>query len=530
MSQKIRLTRIAPLITPFERVGLILLILLCALLYFSHSVTVIQVNDSTGYLYGGLRIAETGFPSYYDPLNQLAGPYFTLHAFKVRLGDTDPNFYLNCSPGFPLVVALFRLLIPHPKAIFYASPTMALWGVIGVYALGEALFNARVGLAAAILLAFDPVYFQMATLSRSDAPATATMLWGLALFVSALKGERKGLGLLSGVALGFACLIRYVVVLTLIPLALYLILTYGRSLWAKRSVYGFTLGFGAFALLILLFNRLYYGGFLTTGYSPPHTLNISPPFHPSYFFGRSPVNPGGYVATCRALWNNFRYLLLLAPFALLVVPRRTGIFLTSLALLFPLLFSFYLHAPEGFATRLLLPSFPALYLMVSQLVSRVGEAIVRRRFAVAPLLLAAALLWSLPTLPSSLERANKRNQREISRVALIEEFTSQTEQNAVFLTWRYHDQVILYGHRSAMHFDMIPSFQAKAEQREEEEFEEGVVRVTNTLLGARIPVYWIPDPPRQRPDRCELEPALQAHFQIIPWREQKPVIYRIALK
>lgn len=506
------------------------MILLCALLYFSHSVTVIQVNDSTGYLYGGIRIAETGLPSYYEPNNQLAGPYFTLHAFKVRLGDADPNFYLNYSPGFPLVVALSRLLIPHPKAIFYASPTMALWGVIGIYALGEALFNARVGLTAAILLAFDPVYFQMATLSRSDAPATATMLWGLALFVSALKRECKGLGLLSGVALGFACLIRYVTVLTLIPLALYLVFTYGRSLWAKRSIYGFMLGFGAFALLILLFNRLYYGGFLTTGYSPPHTLNLFPPFHSSYLLGRSPVEPGGYIATCRALWDNFRYLLLLAPFALLAMPRGAGIFLTSLALVFPLLFSFYLHAPEGFATRFLLPSFPAFYLMVSQLVSRVGEVIVRRRFAIAPLLFASALLWSLPTLPSTLEGANKRNQREISRVALIKEFTSQTEKNAVFLTWRYHDQVILYGHRSAMHFDMIPPLQAKVEHRGEEEFKEGLVRATNTLLGVGVPVYWIPDPPRLRPDRFELEPVLRAHFQIIPWREQKPVIYRIEPK
>jgi len=168
--------------------------------------------------------------------------------------------------------------------------------------------------------------------------------------------------------------------------------------------------------------------------------------------------------------------------------------------------------------------------MVSQLVSRVGEAIVRRRFAVSPLLLAAALLWSFPTLPSTLERANKRNQREISRVALIEEFTSQTEKNAVFLTWRYHDQVILYGHRSAMHFDMIPPLQAKVKQRGEEEFAQGLVRVTNTLLGAGVPVYWAPDPPRLRPDRFKLEPVLRAHFQIIPWREQKPVIYRIEPK
>ena len=222
MGQEMRLPRIIALVTPFERGALILLILTCALLYYSHSITVIEGNDSTGYLYGGIRIAETGLPSYHDPLNQLAGPYFTLHAFKVRLGETDPDFYLNYSPGFPLVVALFRLLIPHPEAIFYASPTMALLGLIGIYALGEALFSPRVGLAATVLLAFDPVYFQMAVLSRSDAPATAIMLCSLALFVSAVKRESRLLGLLSGLVLGFACLTRYVMVLTLFPLGVYL--------------------------------------------------------------------------------------------------------------------------------------------------------------------------------------------------------------------------------------------------------------------------------------------------------------------
>ena len=176
MAQESRRRRIIALVTPRERAALILLVLISALLYYSHSITVIESNDSAGYVYGGIRIAETGLPNYENPLNEWAGPYFTLHAFKVRLDETGPSFYLNYSPGFPLVVALFRLLIPHPEAVFYASPTMALLGLVGIYALGEALFSPRVGLAAAILLAFDPVYFQMAVLSRSDAPATAMML------------------------------------------------------------------------------------------------------------------------------------------------------------------------------------------------------------------------------------------------------------------------------------------------------------------------------------------------------------------
>lgn len=529
VSQKLHATAVS-LFAPPERVGLIPLILACALLYFSHSITVIQSNDSAGYLYGAIRIAETGLPSHNNPLNGLAGPYFTLHTFKVRLDETDPNFYLNYSPGFPLVVALFRLLIPHSRAIFLASPTMALVGVIGIYALGEALFNPRVGLAAAILLALDPVYLQMAVLSRSDAAATATMLWGLALFVRALDQERKLLGLLSGVVLGFACLIRYIMVVALLPLALYALLTCGRRLWAKKPIHCFMLGFGAFALLIVAFNHLYYGGLLTTGYHAPHTLIIYPFFDPSYFFGQSPIDPGGYAATLGALWLNFRYLLILVPFSLLVMSRRQGAFLLSLALFFPLLFSFYLYAPAGFGSRFLLPSFPALYLMVSQLASRVAELITRRRSLAGFLLLALAVFCSLPVVPNTLLTVNKRNQRETSRVALIQEFTSQTEENSVFLTRRYHDQVILYGHRSAMHFDMIPSLEAKAEHRGEQEFERGLVRVMNTLLEAGIPVYWIPDSPRKRPDQFELEPVLQTHFRIVPWRERGPVINRIELR
>ena len=520
----------ASLFTPPERAGLVALVIACALLYFSHSITVIQSNDSAGYLYGAIRIAETGLPSYDNPLNELAGPYFTLHAFKVRLDETDPSFYLNYSPGFPLVVALFRLLVPHSRAIFLASPTMALAGVIGIYALGEALFNPRVGLAAAILLALDPVYLQMAVLSRSDAAATATMLWGLALFVRALDQERKLVGLLSGVVLGFACLIRYIMVVALLPLALYALLTCGRRLWAKRPIHCFMLGFGAFALLIMAFNHLYYGGLLTTGYHAPHTLIIYPFFDLSYFLGQSPIDPGGYAATLGALGSNFRYLLIFVPLSLLVISRRQATFLLSLAILFPILFSFYLYAPQGFGSRFLLPSFPALYLMVGQLASRVAALMTRRRSLAAFLLFALAVLHSLPVLPNTLQAVNNRNQREMSRVALIQEFTSQTEGNSVFLARRYHDQIILYGHRSAIHFDMIPSLEAKAKGRGEEDLERGLARVINTLLEAGIPVYWIPDPRPNRPDQFELEPVLQAHFQILPWRGRGPAMYRIQRK
>ena len=530
MSQGTRPCWIIALVTPFERAALILLILTCALLYYSHSITVIQGNDSTGYVYGGIRIADTGLPSYDNPLNEWAGPYFTLHAFKVRLDETDPRFYLNYSPGFPLVVALFRLLIPHSRAIFLASPTMALVGVVGIYALGEALFNPRVGLAAAVLLALDPVYLQMAVLSRSDAAAAATMLLALALFVRAVGQDSKRLGLLSGVLLGYACLIRYVTAVVLLPLALYVIFTGRSRLWAKRPIHCFMLGFGALALLIMSFNLVYYGGPLTTGYHAPHTLVIYPFFDPSYFLGQSPIEPGGYAASLGTLWSNFRYLLMLAPLSLLVMSRRQAAFLLSLAILFPILFCFYLYAPEGFGSRFLLPSFPALYLMVAQLASRVLGLMTRRRSLAAFLLFALAVLHSLPVLPNTLQAVNNRNQREMSRVALVQEFTSQTEQNSVFLARRYHDQIILYGHRSAIHFDMIPSLEAKAKGRGEEDLERGLARVINTLLEAGIPVYWIPDPHANRPDQFDLEPVLQTHFQILPWRGRGPVIHRIQRK
>jgi 4-amino-4-deoxy-L-arabinose transferase-like glycosyltransferase len=518
------------LLTPPERVGLIALVIACALLYFTHCITVIQSNDSAGYLYGGIRIAETGLPSYDNPLNESAGPYFTLHSFKVRLDETDPDFYLNYSPGFPLVVALFRLLIPHSRAIFLASPTMALAGVIGMYALGEALFGPRVGLVAAILLALDPVYFQMAVLSRSDAPATATMLWGLALFVRAYDHKRNLEGLLSGIILGFACLMRYVMAVALLPLALYAIFTNRRRLWAEGPIRRFMLGFGALALLILIFNQVYYGGALTTGYQAPHTLITFPFFDPSYFLGQSPIEPGGYAATLRSLWGNFRYLLILAPLSLLVVSRRQAAFLLSLATLFPILFSFYLYAPEDFGSRFLLPSFPALYLMVGQLASRVAGLATRRRSLASLLLFALVVLHSLSMLPDTLHTVSARNQREISRVALVQEFTSQTEQDSVFLARRYHDQIILYGHRSAMHFDMIPSWEAKVEGRAEAELELGLVQVINTLLEADVPVYWIPDTDPNRPDQLQLDPILQAHYRLLTWREQNPVIYSIQQK
>ena len=330
--------------------------------------------------------------------------------------------------------------------------------------------------------------------------------------------------------MGYACLIRYVTAVVLLPLALYVIFTGRSRFWEERPLRCFALGFGIFALLILSFNLAYYGGPLTTGYHAPHTLITLPFFDLAYFFGQSPIDPGGYPATLAALWGNFRYLLILVPLSFFVMSRGKAAFLFALGVLFPILFSFYLYAPQGFGSRFLLPSFPALYLLIGQLASRGAALVTRRRSLGTLVLLVLAVLCSLRALPNTLQTINQRNQRESSRVALIQGFTSQTQEDSVFLTWRYHDQVILYGHRSAMHFDMIPSLEATSEERTDEEFERGLAQVVGTLLDAGVPVYWVRDESGHGAGRFEPEPVLRANFRVVPWRERQPTIYRIHLK
>src|SRR5690606_6945760 len=139
------------------------------------------ISDPLGYLHAGERLAAGRGPTYEDANDAIAGPYFVLYAFQVsRAGDAA--HYLGYPPGFPLLLAAGALL----GAIHAVVPLLAGLTVLATYGLGAALTGSRgAGLAAALVLAATPVYWEFGTAAWSDVPAALAASAGLLLFVKA---------------------------------------------------------------------------------------------------------------------------------------------------------------------------------------------------------------------------------------------------------------------------------------------------------------------------------------------------------
>jgi len=118
-------------------------------------------------------------------------------------------------PGVSLMgVVLHRLLGPllglTLKEVAVITPAvMSIFTVIGAYLLGQAICGRFGGLLTALLVTFCPAYVSRSVAGWFDDEAIAMpfIVWGLYLFVQALKEERRSwtllLSLLSGLCFGF---------------------------------------------------------------------------------------------------------------------------------------------------------------------------------------------------------------------------------------------------------------------------------------------------------------------------------------
>ena len=170
------------------------LILVSTLAYASYIHPVVRQSDPATYYYAGFRIAEVGRPIYCDENNGVAGSYFTLLGFKVRVHDEATCFYPNLSIGLPLLIAATRRVVAVPDAVFYLTPVLGVVGLVALFALGRSLFGSTTG-----LLAFNPVYWSMATEMWSDVPAMSLIVLGTFLAVRMIHQDSVVQGLLAAV-------------------------------------------------------------------------------------------------------------------------------------------------------------------------------------------------------------------------------------------------------------------------------------------------------------------------------------------
>jgi hypothetical protein len=503
-----------------ERLAGLVLVGVCFLLYTVHSITVMRPNDPVGYVYGGVRIAETGLPGYYDENNTQVGPYFSLNAFKVRISDTDPLFYLNYSPGLPLLVALAHILAP--VAAFYVVPWISVVGVAATFSLGAVLYNQRVGLLGAILLALSPVYLRFATESWSDIPAMAFMAWGLALLVHSLQVGKTKWGLLSGFLMGYAFLVRYPTTLVLIPVAVYLFLEHRIDLLRNRVARVFVLALGLVILLILLFNESYYGGFFSTGYSSQHRPVAWPLFDVDYLLGESPMGGKNLLAILETLLAGFAFSWpLIVVGSLLVRGSRTALLAGTVAT-FVVFYGLYLWPPRDFCGRFLIVVFPMLCVMAGH---GLDWAVLRltgtrgRRFSLL-VGLVVALALTVPGSTDALHQLRARNAGSASRVHLVQELADRTEQDSVFICSWHCDLLIVYGHRSAMNLSWVAA-------RQSPQFDEYLTAAVDALLSRETPVYYVDDSLPSYFGDLHPREILADKYELSLWQDQNSLIPRV---
>jgi len=516
-----------------ERVLALILVAVCAPLYISHTITVMRPNDPTGYVYAGMRIRAGAQPTYRDDNDALVGPYFSLNAFKVRIGQDESVSYLNYSPGLPLLLAAGLLSVPVPTLIYYVVPCMGVIGVAATFALGNVLVNARVGLLSAILVAFSPIYLKFGTETWSDVPAMTFVLLGSTAMIISIRRHRLGWGLMAGCLLGYAFLIRYPNVVVLLPLGLYVCLEHRLESAKSKGVQGLLLGLGLAMLAVLLFNRVYYGGFLTTGYTAKHGWAPWAAFSLEYLLGDTPKGAGtALLATGETLLSAFAYSWPLMVVGLLLMPRRTGAFLAGICIAFIAPYSVYRSPARGINSRLLMTVFPAVAIMIAYGVERTISLVSAPRgkhFALA-LGLALTLVLSLPPLPSALAGLRKRNEWAARRVQWTVEFTACTDPNSVFVSSEYDDWVRVYGHRSALNPTRVAVPDASGEGYDERRFEPALIAAVDTLLSNEIPVYYIDDRVPEHMSFMHTYEVLSRHYELSIYRDRNPTVYEIKSK
>lgn len=170
------------------------------------------------------------------------------------------------APGLPLLMAAAKRLAGQ-CAVFWVVPLSAGLLVFATFAIGAEVGGARVGLAAAWLVAASPTVVFMMMAPMSDVPAAAA--WAAAVAFS-LRRKTGAAAMASGVAAAIAILIRP----NLAPLAVPLVVW-----WLRRSDLRRVVAFAVFAavgaFVIGVVNTRLYGSPFRSGYDLTDAFSLS---------------------------------------------------------------------------------------------------------------------------------------------------------------------------------------------------------------------------------------------------------------
>jgi hypothetical protein len=486
----------------------------------------LTVPDNVGYMQASHQLAQGEGLAFDDPHNRLDARFYTLHTFRVyRAGE--PNRYFDYPPGLPLLAASAEVLTRDPNAVHLVVPLMAAVLVASVCILGALFGGPWMGFWAGLILLSTSTFLTFSTSLWSEIPSAALLYLGYTLHISGVTkwpdAGRKAtvLSLLAGLAIGATFFLRFSnlsVLPAIVPLALYRTHDGGRQRGRQLALGGSIL-FAAAVLMI--YNTIYYGGPLSTAYTPEHGWYTEPAFSLSYAFGKSFAGGYSVLAIGKALLKDLVWFLPLALLGAATCKRRVGVLLLSLIGFLLLPYAVYAFPAEGLNARFMLPASPAICLLIGQgvvfLLSRLPKTF--WRWGVG-LLLAVSLVYDLPSQLIDLVERNQASQQSVEQVI---QMAALTEPDAVILSYLYNDLFAVYGARSVLNYRHIIPYDPASNQYLLAEFEPILVAEINYLLDQGISTYYIQD---RDPALFDIDIVLEKHFTLVPVGDES-VVWRI---
>lgn len=472
---------------------------LIAILLLLTAVTMTQlveqeplISDSIGYLYAAQRIAAGFGPTYDDPNNVLAGPYFSLYAFQVRRPDSA-LMYLGFPPGLSLMLAIPLLAEPLAGLVHWVIPATALLclGLSGVLAW-RLTRRPWAAFWAVLILAVTPELWRFGTAIWSEFPSAAMITATLALYLAAerrafTRRAETALLTLAGLLLGYSIFVRYsnLVVLPVFLLADALLIR--KQPHKLASHWPLWLLTGLTVVLIPVFNHVYYGGWNLTSYSPVHGWYPNPAFALHYALGPSFIDGYSLREAITTLWRNFGVFLVLAPLGWFYL-GRAGAIPGGIALMILGVHAVYAFAPTGINARFLIPIFPMIAIGAAAALVNLGDRLPRPLRLVVALGLLVLAVWQAP---ANLDAIVRRNQDNARHVALMQTLTTGTPEDAVFMSYPWNDLLAVYGDRSVFTYRRVPVSDAEAQRYHIDAAVSTIVSVITTLLEQGKPVYYV---------------------------------------
>jgi hypothetical protein len=273
--------------------------------------------------------------------------------------------------------------------------------------------------------------------------------------------------------------------------------------------------------LLLAFNYFYYGGFSLTSYSPENGWYAFSPFSWQYAFGSSPINGYSLISVIKTLWSNSPLLLLLAPIGAFLLPKPYRFLIVFTVLSSTFLYGVYAFAPIDINSRFLIPILPFLAIACAEVMLFLLKKIAHERVRVAVLFfLLLFLSWKVP---AQISEIRTRNINTGNMVLNVQEWIGTTPSDAVFLSYRFNDQIIFYGERSVLNYRRIPQYDSSVGKYRFDLLEPCLIHTIDKLLINEKPVYYIED---GSPPLYDSKVILQQYYNLTPYREN-PKIFSV---